>query len=480
MSAHTVGTSSMDSHAVSSTDVTDISSPTASTVSEVPAEGSLLPPAFVSSDSEEGVDAPAAAAGRTGALRLYTHNVFFLPTIARAATCGANPITTFQKDLVRAEWLGDYLVKEGHDILCLQEMFRAAPRNIVARKLEAAGYNVIAKFNDPLAFITNSGLFFASKSRIIHSDFRMYREADTSTADMLSRKGVAMCVVQTAPREFLAVFNTHTQAEYCAYESRKAQTVEAIMFMVKHLRGMEAALAEKYAFALADTAVLFAGDMNVDEAFCPTQRGVTFSELETMMGVLHHPHDLHRLHVGADSPILTFPLENSRLDYIFSWNVCCPARGGPVEPRSPAAPRAACRHPPALTSPTLHRTHPRHLNTAYALYALAAGASMVALVPATVIAGLGALIQFPAPKVARPCLDHAETRLYHTGKALLEEGTAAVCLLDCKTVEGLWVAPGHAASDHHPILLIFEVHPTGRCRRCCGSSAPARSPTCSA
>ena len=399
-------------------------------------------------------------------LTLYSHNVYFLPTIARLVTSGREAL---QKDRLRAEALSKHIVSSGYDFVCLQEMFRQGPRQLVRDRLALDGYHVVERFNENGTFSTNSGLFFASRYPLVHHDFHEFPHATFGTSDFLARKGVGMSVVDVGCGKSAAIFFTHTQAETSGAAARQLQLQRCVVWMCAKLKS----LASAGVVDLQNTAVLLAGDLNVDgnaastvsaasteaadsgdEGTCaasPEARGSSSeSEFEAMLATMRRPHDLLRYSVGDDaiSEVQTC-CDSGRLDYIFSWRLCDGTADTQTDDHAARQSRRLDQFLPSETRP---------YKAASAIIGLAAALALpVSLSAATVMAAASALAAIPK----KTDCSREEEAHYNEAASLLEE-TALLHVHKCETQEGWEVAPGHAVSDHHALILSFSMHPHTR------------------
>eukprot|EP00754_Rhynchopus_humris_P015578 Rhum_TRINITY_DN14462_c13_g1::Rhum_TRINITY_DN14462_c13_g1_i1::g.90858::m.90858 len=411
-------------------------------------------------------------------LTLYSHNVYFLPTIARLVTSGREAL---QKDRLRAEALSRHIVSSGYDFVCLQEMFRQGPRRLVRDRLALDGYHVVERFNENGTFSTNSGLFFASRYPLVHHDFHEFPHATFGTSDFLARKGVGMSVVDVGCGKKAAIFFTHTQAETSGAAARQLQLQRCVVWMCAKLKSLAAA----GVVDLQSTAVLLAGDLNVDgnagaagaapaagtmsaasteaadsgdESTCtaaaaasPVARcGSSGSEFEAMLATMRRPHDLLRYSVGDDaiSEVQTC-CDSGRLDYIFSWRLCDGTADAQTDEHAARQSRRLDQFLPSETRP---------YKAASAIIGLAAALALpVSLSAATVMAAASALAAIPKKADS----SREEEAHYNEAASLLEE-TALLHVHKCETQEGWEVAPGHAVSDHHALILSFSMHPHTR------------------
>ncbi|KAJ9454519.1 hypothetical protein DIPPA_63176 [Diplonema papillatum] len=414
---------------------------------------------------------PTSSRTEEGLLKLYTHNVFFLPFIARLATSG---ICALLRDHYRAEWISDNILKENYELVCLQEMFRREPRELVEKMLKAGGYHVLSDFHPHTdgwtgrsLILTNSGLFFASKHPIVHHDFIEYSSACWDTADFLARKGAACVVVKLPNGKYAAVFFTHTQAEVSGDSVRRKQLSQCLLWIAAKVDYLTRAVG----IPLKDLAVLLAGDLNVDGRVVNGQ--LTCNEFSTLMQDMHSPCDVLRLARGQDIEGLLTHAEG-RLDHIFSWNVKHAAEVSVKEEQSPFA----LDGNPAYETNQAQR-HEKGADAAAFLGCSKTNLAVVVLCLSLLLAlvssltgvgdllmgiGLSTLFVVPVNKwLQKPTFPSANLPSSHPSSpaspqmSKLLEHSSPLTVHDCATFEGWTSSAGEPVSDHRPIVLTFSL-----------------------
>ena len=373
-------------------------------------------------------------------LTLYSHNVFFLPSIARMVTSGLEALS---KDQLRASWICDKIISQSYDIVCLQEMFRNASTDVLTTRLKAAGYHVKARFNESM-ILTHSGLFFASRHPILYSDFYEFQHATFGTSDYFARKGVGCAVIDLGCEKTAAVFFTHTQAEEVGAPERQAQLQRCIVWICNKLKQLQ----RRGLISLQNTAVILAGDLNVNgkplddtDSRDDVTNDSFNSEFESMLHSMMRPHDLLTYSLGEDAAALVETSDDSRLDYIFSWKLCDGTGIGQ-------------NTTPAVQTPLVHPKQSAFASTSAAMAVAAALVWPISGPAASMIAAMSALTYLPKASW-RSC---EEEQLYSEAKAILAK-TALLHVHKCDTETDWEVEPGHPVSDHHPVILRFSAHP---------------------
>ncbi|KAJ3022054.1 UNVERIFIED_CONTAM: hypothetical protein HDU68_009338 [Siphonaria sp. JEL0065] len=212
----------------------------------------------------------------------------------------------------RTTLLADRFIRNGYDIIGLNEVFLKEPTAILKREFEKNGYNVISSLPENTGSVIkiNSGLMLATKLPILGYHFEHYTQY--SGMDKYSMKGVLVSELETSPekgRLFVAI--SHHQSE---------GTDDIAMSQFNHA----ASVIEKFVLgrigenedSLRRATVLYFGDMNVGEhdnphLYQPMLEALSKNTVDLF--VESNPN-------GGDRDGATFPVETptDRLDYIFS------------------------------------------------------------------------------------------------------------------------------------------------------------------
>ncbi|MFO0659468.1 MAG: sphingomyelin phosphodiesterase [Polyangiaceae bacterium] len=281
---------------------------------------------------------PLLEARFSQSLRVLSFNVNMLPHVAGRG----------RVDLRRAEKIVEALADEAHhfDLICLQEVFTDASRDIFSRELAGVFPHQVARCCPPSRFWTASGLFFASRFPIVSEPrFETFREYATLSSDAFAMKGVFGVKVDISstlhPAEnsigkaTLCVFNTHLQSAPRWRNQRMGQLDHIRRFMLDELDGMSA----------ESTSMLLCGDMNVAGEIAPSSPLQPTEEYGQMMQRLGTAEDAFRSHApgdpgftwdGSDNAwIPSFPASAGapeRLDYVLGFGRA-PDPTSPVEIR---------------------------------------------------------------------------------------------------------------------------------------------------
>eukprot|EP00667_Euglena_gracilis_P014663 EG_transcript_15199 len=238
-------------------------------------------------------------------LSLLTYNVFFLPSLARAAV---DPEGWWSRDQVRQDWLVAHLPQQSYDFLCLMETFKPTARRAIAEALRGQGYHVVEQFNPDGWLLGNAGLTFASRHPVLEHDFEVYRDVTLLTSEMLAAKGVGYALVNVSSpvngSALVCVFLTHVQAEVEGRAVRHRQFAQIYAFVQQKL----AALHPRRCVAL------LAGDMNVDGL-----QSADATEYDEMMLALRNPTDLYRMLHPLEDAASSATNEGARLDYVLAY-----------------------------------------------------------------------------------------------------------------------------------------------------------------
>lgn len=249
-------------------------------------------------------------------LRLLTYNVKMLPGAAGKG----------KQDLDRAREICRAILaaEPPFDILCLQEVFDEDVRDVIAKRLKPQFPHQVAKSHDHDLFNEDSGLFFASRLKILASRFEQFDDAEPFTSDYFADKGIFAALIDAssaAPGAQLLVFNTHLQSTEAYDETRSEQLGQITWEMRRLLRRQK---------NHGRTGVLLVGDFNViaekpaDSALAPT------GEYGRMLSLLGYPRDLFREKKPADPGFTwdgarnrTIPPDDrdcQRLDYVLAFD----------------------------------------------------------------------------------------------------------------------------------------------------------------
>eukprot|EP00906_Rhabdomonas_costata_P002862 RCo004456 len=311
----------------------------------------------------------AAGAGHSGELTLVSYNSFFLPAVARLLLSGWRGV---QDDLRRSKSLASHLVQSKFDLICLEEVFRMAPRQELERQLRLGGYYVVPELNPDGWVRANSGLFFASRWPIVTHHFEVFADKSYLTSDAFALKGVGFALVNIttdpaavshlgedgtaarsplphhpsdastgaafaeapppggstpasasavshsrSPGTLLCVFLTHLQAETRGRAARAMQLAQVSSFIRRTIKQL----------ALPHPcAVVLAGDFNVNGL-----RDDDGEEYEEMIRLLDHPTDLSRLLHPLEKRADAVTCDEERVDYVFVYAPRVGLRVAPVQ-----------------------------------------------------------------------------------------------------------------------------------------------------
>jgi len=175
------------------------------------------------------------------------------------------PIPIERDSISRANKVAEILRESDYDIICLQEVFDNEVREILVRKLEQQYPFIIEKSKyhfpcllDNVNWLQDSGLFFASKYKILWHQFVPFLNCEG--LDSLAFKGTLGTCIQISddsqkePKS-LMVFTTHLNAHHS--ETALKQLDEIMSFINQ----------QNY------TNLVLCGDFNIDE------RGGNYNEL---------------------------------------------------------------------------------------------------------------------------------------------------------------------------------------------------------
>lgn len=228
-------------------------------------------------------------------LRVLTYNIKLLPPHVKLGVAPKGlPIGFWERgkhatpDDARTKAILAAILAGGWDVVCLQEVFQEPNRAVLRRGFEKAGYDVIDKAHAGDLLNEDSGLFIASKLKIVHHRFEEFAAKEGS--DALADKGV-LGVCLKAPKAWKAkphqlyLFAAHLQAS--GDHTRRHQLRQLQRFV----RGMLHPVGKKSAVS-----AILVGDMNVRaEEVCTGCQGLTTTgEYRAMMSILDHPRDLFR------------------------------------------------------------------------------------------------------------------------------------------------------------------------------------------
>ncbi|MBX3252117.1 MAG: endonuclease/exonuclease/phosphatase family protein [Myxococcales bacterium] len=186
-------------------------------------------------------------------LRALTWNVMLLP---RAAKLGIPPRGCVHgwwenrwahPDLVRASAIADRLATSRWDLIALQEVFDTRARQLIAARLEDAGFEVFVPPHREKR--GHHGLLLASRHPIGRASFESFRRA--RFPDSISSKGMSATEIEALGVRLL-VINAHLQSEAIHADVRRAQLAQMHRFVATHL-----------AASSRPTALLVLGDLNV-------------------------------------------------------------------------------------------------------------------------------------------------------------------------------------------------------------------------
>lgn len=152
---------------------------------------------------------------RRKTIRMLTLNTMLLP-----------PMLTKHDPIKRAGSIADRIIKNGYDIVCLQEVLHGPARQVLADRLRSEYPYIVAKtgpnvninlgageLDQMLRVGKDSGLLFASKFPIARQEFRMYGVgAGTDSLVQKGCLGVKLDCSSIVPNKSLCVFSTHLQA----------------------------------------------------------------------------------------------------------------------------------------------------------------------------------------------------------------------------------------------------------------------------
>lgn len=265
-------------------------------------------------------------------LRVLSYNVKLLPPHVKLGVAPRGlPIGFWERgqhatpDEARAKAIGAAILAGGWDVVCLQEVFEESTRGILRKAFARAGYEVVDKAHDGDLLNEDSGLFVASKLKVVWHRFEEFCAKEGS--DALADKGVLGLCLKT-PRSWKAkphqlfLFATHLQAS--GDQTRRAQLRQLQRF----IRGMLHPVPKK-----RSVSAILVGDMNVRaEEICTGCQGLTTTgEYRAMMSILDHPRDLFR-EVNGNAHGATWDGERNprmirgndrrsmRIDYAFAYD----------------------------------------------------------------------------------------------------------------------------------------------------------------
>jgi len=232
---------------------------------------------------------------------MITFNVMMLP--------GASG-----KDIKRAKKIVAAILKEGYDIVCLQELFDEDVRKVFRRGLRPTLPHIIDKCEDGGWFRQDSGLFFASKYKIMNHLFEAYW--DYAGTDGLAEKGISMSRINLNPvleGVSLVVFNTHLQSDKNLGENQAVRRRQ-----IRQIRNMF-----RQCFCLKDnldkTAAVFMGDLNIEGDSPEYIRMI--EELESIRDLYRNKNIRLKGYTWDHKVNKMIPRKNKeqlRLDYIFA------------------------------------------------------------------------------------------------------------------------------------------------------------------
>lgn len=102
----------------------------------------------------------------------------------------------------------DILLRIDPDIICLQEVFCYNIRDILKKELKEK-YNICHSLKPKKKFSLSSGLFFATKYKILHNEDIVFKES--CGEDYLADKGFQYIIVKNDNKVFTCI-NTHLNA----------------------------------------------------------------------------------------------------------------------------------------------------------------------------------------------------------------------------------------------------------------------------
>lgn len=221
----------------------------------------------------------------------------------------------------RAEKIVEELNKTPqYDIICLQEVFDEDERKILDEGLKSTYNFRVIKSSDHDIFNDDSGLFFASKYKILDHNFVEFNDWAPFSADRFSDKGIFSALIDLSDfkdNAKLLMCNTHLQSSERYDETRAKQLSQIQRYISKRCRKVEKE---------EDIAVMIAGDFNVI--------GDVSQEYRKMISLLGYPRDLFRMinthndagytWDGTKNTIIQDDdpedMDKQRLDYIFTYN----------------------------------------------------------------------------------------------------------------------------------------------------------------
>lgn len=259
-------------------------------------------------------------------LRVMTWNVAMLPgLIGRLA--GHEPA-----DAERVHRVCDEILTAAPDVVVLQEVFDEDARRVLSERLRTVYPYRVEKCGAGGLMVEDSGLFFASKHRVLPGSevFEAFsHRGGLLNEERLASKGIFGAWVELSHGRAVGIFNTHLQADgdrVGAFAGVRRRQLAQIRKLIERSVARAARTHEVYVLLLGDLNVVGETVDAVSTRLCATQ------EYIEAVSMLPEATDLVRAR-APDRPLYTWepPQESKephgqRLDYVLA--LC----GGPAQP----------------------------------------------------------------------------------------------------------------------------------------------------